>query len=232
MNKETAINFYNKYKLYIFPAVVAASSLFLTIFAIYPQTVKLISNQKIQGELEQKSKILEVKAQTLTSFDESDLARKVQYALFSYPQERDFGNVIGLLQSIGAQSGFAVAAINLEGGTGKTSGAGSYNVRMEISGSKNSLPTLLSRIESSVRLMKILSLEVSVKGNQVVDAVVGVEVLFSPASASFGSLDSPLPQLSSDDEELLTRLATAVPTVAVSPTEVVTTPRGKVNPFE
>lgn len=231
MNKDTIINFYNKYNLYVFPAVVVASSLFLIIFAIYPQTVKLISNQKAQSQLEERSKILEVKAQTLASFDESDLSRKVQYALFSYPQERDFGNVIGLLQSIGAQAGFAVTAINLEGGVSKTSGGG-YNIRMEISGPKSLLPALLSSIESSVRLMKILSLEISVKGNQAVDAVVGVDVLFSPDPQSFGSVDSPLPELSSGDEELLTRLAASAPTVAVSPAEVVTTPIGKVNPFE
>lgn len=232
MNKDTIISFYNKYKLYVFPTVVVASSLFLTIFAIYPQTVKLISNQKAQSQLEERSKILQVKAQTLASFDGSDLSRKVQYALFSYPQERDFGNVIGLLQSIGSQSGFAVTAINLEGGVSKTSAAGGYHVRMEISGPKSLLPPLLKSIESSVRLMKVVSLEISVKGSQTVDAVVGVEVLFSPDPQSFGSLDSPLPELSAEDEELLRRLANSVSTVAVSPAEVVTTPIGKVNPFE
>lgn len=232
MNKDTIIFFYNKYRLYIFPAVVVLSSLFLIIFAIYPQTAKLISNQKVRGELEEKSNFLEVKAQTLSGFDESDLSKKVEYALYSYPQEKDFGNVIGLLQSAGAKSNFLVNTINLEGGVSKTAGSGSYNVRIEVTGPKSLLPALLTNIESSVRLMKVTSLDISVKNNQSIDVIVGVEVLFSPVPQSFGSIDSPLPELSGQDEDLLTTLASSLPSTVSLGEEAATTPRGKVNPFE
>lgn len=232
MNKDTIINFYHKYKLYIFPAAVSLSSLFLIIFAIYPQTVKLVTNQKVQGELEEKSKFLEVKAQALAGFDESDLSRKVEYALYSYPQDKDFGNVIGLLQSIAAKSGFEISAINLEGGAGKASGSEGYNVKVGVSGTKGLLPAFLNNIESSIRLMKVISLDISVKNNQNIDAILGVEVLFSPAPQNFGSIDSPLPGLSGKDEELLATLANSLPAAVSLGGEAVTTPRGKANPFE
>lgn len=231
MNKDTIINFYHKYKLYIFPAVVCASSLFLIVFAIYPQTAKLIANRKIQGELKARSDFLAVKAQTLESFDVFDLSNKVEYALYSFPQEKDFGNVIGLLQLIGTQSNFVVNAINLEGGAGKGAGSQSYNVRMEATGPESLLPALLSNIESSVRLMKVNSIDISGKSGQTIDTVFGIEILFSPAPQTFGSPDSPLPQLSEEDETLLTTLASSMSSVSLEEGGV-TTARGKTNPFE
>lgn len=230
MNKEAIFDFYNKHKIYIFPAVVSASSLFLIVFAIYPQTSKLITNQKIQGELQARSDFLEVKAKTLENFDVSDLTRKVEYALYSFPQDKDFGNVIGLLQQIGAQSNFLVNGINLEGGSSKTAGSQSYNVRMEVNGAKNLLPLFLSNIESSVRLMKVNSIDISGKNDQSTDVVLGIEILYSPLPQTFGSTDSPLPQLSEKDEELLTTLGGSVPSVSLS--EGLTSTRGKANPFE
>lgn len=230
MNKEAIFDFYNKYKIYIFPAVVSASSLFLIVFAIYPQTSKLITNQKIQGELKARSDFLEVKAKTLEDFDVPDLSRKVEYALYSYPQDKDFGNVIGLLQLIGARSNFLVNGINLEGGSSKAAGAQSYNVRMEVNGAKSLLPLFLSNIESSVRLMKVNSIDVSGKNDQSTDVVLGIEILYSPLPLTFGSIDSPLPKLSEKDEELLTTLGGSVPSVSLS--EELISARGKANPFE
>lgn len=231
MNKDTIINFYHKYKLYIFPAVISASSLFLIVFAIYPQTAKLIANQRTQGELKVRSDFLEVKAQTLESFDVFDLSSKAEYALYSLPQEKDFGNVIGLLQLIVARSNFVVNTINLEGGGGKEAGSQSYNVRMEINGPESLLPALLRNIESSARLMKVTSIDISSKSDRTVDAVLGIEILFSPVPPTFGSIDSPLPQLSGEDEDLLTTLVSSVSSVSLEE-GTATTARGKSNPFE
>ena len=46
MKKEDLIKFYTAYRAYIFPAGVALASIFLILFVIYPQTVKLFNNQK------------------------------------------------------------------------------------------------------------------------------------------------------------------------------------------
>ena len=68
MKKEDLQKFYLTYRLYIFPVVVAFSCLVLIILVIYPETVKLIINQKTQEEVLNKHKFLEVKAQTLANF--------------------------------------------------------------------------------------------------------------------------------------------------------------------
>src|SRR3989304_7777764 len=98
MKKEILIKFYTTYRLYIFPAVVGLSSLFLIVFAIYPQVIALINNQKLFGELIDQSKFLEAKADTLESYDENDLARKVNLVIPAYPQDNDFGRILDVLQ--------------------------------------------------------------------------------------------------------------------------------------
>ena len=232
MKKETIIKFYQRYKIFIFPGVVTLSSLFLIVFAIYPQTSKLIANQKTQGELVNKSQFLETKAQDLENYDEGDLSRKVDFALNSYPSEKDFGNTIGLLQTVTAQSGFNIVSLVLDsGGSSNLASIQSFQVKVELTGTKALLAVLLQNLEGSNRLMRVSSVEISATSDsQKIDAAIVISVLYSPIPSSFGTIDSPLPQLSQKDEELITKLA-RVGSVS-QPSIGATGPRGKINPFE
>ena len=234
MKKETILKFYSSYKLFIFPAVVALSSLILIVLVILPQTLKLITNQKVGEDLLNKSQSLEVKAQTLESINEEDLSRNVRYALAVFPSDKDFGNVVGLIQKITSQTGFNIVSLNLGGNTAAKAGTQSFNVTLQLTGSRALLPSLLSALENAPRLMRVGSLEISSVAGGGAQVSLGLDVLYSPAPAEFGTVDSPLPKLSQKDEELLVRLA-RVGSQSVSggaSSGFVSTPRGKVNPFE
>lgn len=225
--KEEAIKFYSKHKLLVFPAVVAISSLILIVFVILPQTLRLITNQSTSEDLLNKSRVLEAKAAELDSLDEQDLSKKVQYALGVYPADKDFGNVMGILQTITSQAGFSIISLNL--GDQSTQ---SYKITLQITGPKTLLPLLLASLEEAPRLIRVDNLEISSASvGRGVEAKLNLNILYSPAPASFGSVDSPLPILSEEDEGLLATLAgnRALPEKVV---EEVSTPRGKANPFE
>jgi len=230
MKKEAIVKFYQTYKLSIFPAVVALSSLVLIIFVIYPQTVKLITNQKVEGEILGKAKVLEAKAQTLADYDPQDLKEKLDFALSAYPADKDLPYTIGLLQQITAQSGFNVVAMNLGTAPIKSEGQG-YSLKLEILGPHHLLPSLLSKIENSARLMRVSSLDVAT-GREVQGATISlnIEVLYAAPPAEFGTVDSPLPQLSEKDEEVIAKLTRVGAISPPIPTQL--GPRGKVNPFE
>ncbi len=235
MKKESVLLFYLKYRFYIFPAVVSISSLFLIVFAIYPQTVSLLNNQRVIGELINKSNILETKAEALEIYDEADLTRKVGLAVNVYPVERDFGNILGLLQQLTAASGFSISSFSLGNATNKLGNAESYEVKLEIKGGKMLFPALIKNIENSPRLMKINRIDISSnQAAQTVDVSLVVRALYSGLPQTFGSPDSPLPKLSQKDEEFLAIMAETVSgnynvgTSSASPL----LPRGKENPFE
>lgn len=232
MNKEVILKFYSSYKLFIFPAVVAISCLVLIVSVILPQTLKLVTNQKVGDDLLTRSENLEVKAQNLESINGEDLSQNLIYALNVYPSDKDYGNIIGLIQKNTSEVGFNIDSLNLGGGgvSAKTD-AQSFSVSLQLSGSKVLLPILLSNFENGPRLMRIANLEVSSTSGEGVQVSLGLDVLYSSSPGDFGSIDSPLPTLSEKDEELLTKLA-VVSGPSVSLGGVVSTPRGKANPFE
>mgnify|MGYP001558324875 CR=1 FL=1 len=232
MKKETVIKFYLTYRLYLFPVAIAISSLILIFLIIIPQLGKLISNQKAEKALVNNLKFLEVKAQTLDSYDSNDLSNKVSYVLASFPQDKDFGNVIGLIQNLTIQSGFSLTTMTISTATNKTANAQSYSIELEVVGPKNLISILLSNIERSTRLMRVGSIEIrNTISQQTVNISLSLDVLFAPTPASFGSIDSTLPDLSQKDQELLTTLAKNFTPVFTS--ENVSLPsRGKANPFE
>lgn len=233
MKKENIIKFYFSYRLYLFPAIVAVSSLILIVFVIYPQVIALITNQKNVSDLISRSKSLEVKAQELESIDEEDLSRKVDYVFSSYPESADFGSVIGLIQTIVSQSGFVATSISVGTSVNKLPNAQSYSIKLDITGPKSLLNILLSNIEKSARLIRVSSIEVTNSQNQQsVTVALNLDILYSPVPTSFGSVDSPLPQLTQKDEQILSILAKNAPSVIPSSTNVILPPRGKANPFE
>lgn len=236
MDKEEILNFYRNYKLYIFPAIVVFSSLILILFIIYPEITNLITNQKLAGEVTSKSKFLEVKAQTLENLDSEDLNRKVGFTLGSYPTNQDFVSVLNILQNITSQSGFNTTSISLGSGSSKNSDVQYYNLKLDMLGQLNLLPVLLSNIESSPRIMRVSSFETTSGKDAQGGAIISlnIEVLYSAAPTSFGNAESPLPELSQKDEEIIAKLARSG-TVVVNQQPTTTTqlgPRGKANPFE
>lgn len=236
MNRESWNKFYKRYRLFIFPAVVALSCLILIVFVMIPQISKIIEGTRKESEIRVKHKFLATKAEALEGYDEADLARKVSYLLASLPAEKDFVNIIGQLQRISSENGFSIAALSLGVGTGGQSPKEqSYGVKMDALGPKSLLNRLLNSIEGSPRLIRINDMEISAgKAGDFVNVSLTIEVLFSPMPKDLGAVDSPLPEISEGEQALIQRLARTqtVPTTAVSTTPLSLTPRGKPNPFE
>lgn len=234
MKKESVIKFYTTYRMFIFPVIVALSSLILIIFVILPQLMALLTNQKNASDLLTRSKSLEVKAAALETYDSSDLARKLDYALSSLPEDKDFATVLGLVQNLAIQSGFSVTSISLgSSGSAKAANAQSYSVKLDVIGVKSLLDVLFSNLEGSTRLMKVSNIEfTNTQKQQAVNASITLDILYLSLPTDFGNVDSSLPEVTDRDEKLIDRLAkNATPSLSSS-ANVSLPPRGRANPFE
>lgn len=232
MEKQQLVKFYSAYKLYIFPSLMVFSCLILIILIIYPQTVRLITNLQVEKETTTKHKLLEAKAQTLASLDAADLEEKVSLSLSSLPTERDFVSVFGLLQNITSQSGFNTLSMFLGSSPQESTKTQSYIIKLDLTGTPTLLPLLISNIENSPRMMRVNKIDTTYdKSSQGAAIVLHIEVLYSSAPAAFGSIDSPLPSLSAQDQEVIAKIAKAG---LVTQPEITPQlgPRGKANPFE
>ncbi|MBI4036051.1 type 4a pilus biogenesis protein PilO [Candidatus Daviesbacteria bacterium] len=234
MKKEEIIKFYQTYKLFLFPTIVALSCLFLIVFVIYPQISNLISNQKNADELMAKSKILETKVIALESLNQDDLSAHVRLALESLPPERDYGGTLGLLQQLVSQAGFSLTSISLNTSSNKSGNINSFPVQVEVKGARIMFQTLLNNLEGSSRLIRVSSFDVSSGADsQIVDASLKLDVLYAQVAPASGGADAPLAGFSEKESQVLSKLAESSNTFISAPSETgPVSPRGKANPFE
>ncbi len=231
MKKEELLNLYRQYRIYIYPILVIVATLILIGLVILPQTFRLVSNNKVESDLTNRFKSLEVKAAELKDISQQDLTREVNTALNAFPGEKDYGNVIGVLQNLTTKNEFTILALELnESSEGNLKIGQSYTVKIEVLGQRSRLKNLLDEIESSPRLMKIRSMDITTgRDADTINATLAISIYYSPIPKSVGSIDAPLPKLSQKDEELLLKLEKESPNLG---SENLFTPRGKSNPFE
>lgn len=231
MKKEDILNFYQKYKLIIFPVLVSVSSVILIVLVIYPQLAKLISNNEMYNTINERSKFLEVKAVELNSLDETDLQNKLNLSLAALPPSKDYTEVISILQSLTNKTGFNIISLQFGQSADSKGDKSNFAVKLDIVGPKVTLDALLDNIEKSYRPMRVSGMELTTNsgGSAVVNVALAINVYFAQLPSSIGSIDAPLPQLSQKDQELITSLSSSV---NVPTTPNVEISRGKVDPFE
>ncbi len=233
MKKEEILKLYSNYKIFLYPLVTAISSLILIVLVIYPQATKLLGNQTAQQEISKRSNFLEAKAQTLENYNQEDLNNKVNLSLTAYPDDKDFANAIGLLQSLTAQSGFSIISLSFGGGTSKDTNVQSYSIKLDLLGPLKNSSILVDNIEHSPRLIKVSGIETSsVRDPNSATISVTLEVLYSAVVNSYGNVDSPLPELSDKDQQVLATLKSSVSSLPQVQATAAASPRGKLNPFE
>ena len=197
------------------------------------QTCALPISQEVVGSLSNKAKFLETKAQTLQGYDEEDLSSVVNSILNAYPADKDYANVLFNLQAIAAKSGFVITTFALSESESSTKVAQSYSLGLNVSGPRVLFSSFLDEIENSSRIMRVDGLELSTTIDpSTIDASLSIVALYSPAPSSYGAVDSPVPELSSKDQEIIAKLSANSFTQASSGQDEVVVPTGKSNPFE
>ena len=244
MNKEALQKLYSRNRIIIFPALVGLAGLSLIVLVIIPQIIGYLKSQDDAKKTQSRLEILEVKAAELSNLPEEELKQKLQFAVTALPTTKDYTSVIGLIQRLSVESGVTLESVNLD--TSKSASltdVNSFAVNVEIASSKISLDEFLKRIEDGPVLMKIGRIEVNLAGSDdSVTASVLIDVFFSPTPKNLGSVETPLPKLSEEEQQLVLELESKVALVPVSiltPTGEITEqppanilPRGKANPFE
>lgn len=177
-----------------------------------------------------KVQFLDSKVSALESYNEEELSSKLAIALSAYPSEKDFQNVLGLLQQLVSGSGFTITSISLGSSAGKSGNSDSFIVKLDVKGSKQLVQNLLNNLETAPRLIKISTIDVSLNQlTETTDVSLSLDLLFASTPKDAGGADSPVPELNQKDEEVLATLRKINESM---PKELVQSPRGKPNPFE
>lgn len=232
MDIKQLLEYYNKYRIIIFPAVTAVAALILIGVIIVPQLFKLIENNETYTTMNNTNTFLDAKAQELTQIDNNALKNKVDLSFLALPANKDLAEVIGLLQKIVADSGLVLASLQF-GKDSVVDGQQAFRVIIEVQGLSTSFAPLMDSIERTYRPMKIDSVEISSpRASLDVTATLNIDVFYTPVPKAIGGLEAPLPKLTAKDEEVIAGLAKYVPQSTAVTTNFVAGPRGRENPFE
>lgn len=232
MNKEEIVNIYIKYKFFLFPFLIVMACILVGFFVIYPQWSRIIADQDRIAALDKKTSLLESKARKLDSLDEKDIKEKLAVALKVLPAESDFATTLGLIQNLANQYQFIIVNFQTSQSGGKENlKLTEYSISLDLIGPRDLMKKFIDSINENFRLMRTARLEINIPSSKdEVTANITVDAFFSQIPQSLGSVDAPVPEISNDDERLMTELASQQPYVA--PTTVSGGPKGKTNPFD
>lgn len=233
--KQVLLNFYNQYKLIVFPLGVSLSGVILITFVIYPQINGLLSGQEEYQKATQRFELLDVKADELEQLDESDLKRKMEIALLALPADKDYPAIIGIVQELIGKYGFIIDGLRVGSSVAKSTGSSGFIIDVQMQGPKDVLPQVLKDLETTSQVMKIASIDLSSspESPNFISANVTIEVYYAGLPSKLGSLDAPLPGLTASDDSLISELIAAQSSLSIiSDKQAVLLPRGKANPFE
>lgn len=233
MSKEGLKEFYQKNRGLIFPVLVGLASLLLIFLVLIPQIGNLISNNSSLTQVQEKSRFLEVKASELQNVDEVQLQKDLNISLNALPSNKDYLEVINLIQALLPQSGFSLNSLQFGQDTNQ-SAKPAFTVKMELSGSRSSLNVLLTNFESTYRPMRIASIETNTKeqNSAFISAVILLNIFYSPLPTTLGSVETPLPKLTDKDQELINNLAKVITPVSSTGPVSGNVQLGKSDPFQ
>ena len=214
-----------KYMIFIYPLAVGVASLILIFFVIVPQLQGFLSGQENVSSARIRLNNLDAKAATLANFDQKAYTEKLLAAFSSLPVDQDLSAIVGIFQNLTTSAGMALSNLRVGG----EEEGNSYSVTAEVVGPANNLSLLLDVVDNSPRVMKLVTLDTNPAGGDLVNATISVNVFYAPAPDSLGLVDTPLPELTEEDQAILTSLT--VPGSVGIP-EPVLLPSGKSNPFE
>lgn len=220
-------NLFLKYRVFIYPLLVIASSVVIIMVLIIPQVKVLFMGQGRLSNSEERLSVLEVKAKELEDLDGNDLSQKLSFALAAMPTEKDYASLIGVFKGLTTASGMSLTSIHLAGGSENEN---AFLVKAELIGAKTVLGRLLENIEKSPRVMKVQSVETTSSGSgDTIFVMITVKAYFESAPQTLGPIDSALPKLTDTDQVVLGTLVRSGSTVNTGP---ILLPSGKSNPFE
>lgn len=225
---------YQRYQIFLLPLFSAVICFGLFGLIVYPQINIFLENRKKIEEINIKQQLLESKLGTLEKVNPDIFKKNIEVALLALPAEKDVTGVISQLLyllninrlTLNEMSFLGVAAQDKQD---------SIQIKIDISGGKDSFKSFITGLASLPRIIKVSSLEVSSsKEGEVIQSSLTLQAFYQVLPNSIGNVNAPLPVISPKETEVLSKIQSSSQVlpqapVASSSGSVV---KGKTDPFK
>lgn len=234
MSTDQIKEIYQKYRIVILPVLTGLASLVIIVFVIIPHFLTYLDVRKqISGTMDDTA-FLVAKAEELQNIDEAATRKDLQTVFTVLPSVQEVPQAMSVLQGLVQKSGLGLISTVYVSSGAAASGGNNFGLNLTVNGPLSQVKSFLSYLQAAPRMFQVQSVNVRFqRGSSGAEVEVPIRVFFSPESGSIGSIDKPLPQLTGEEEILLSKLTAAVGE-AGAPAESTSSavPLGKSDPFQ
>jgi Tfp pilus assembly protein PilO len=227
-----ASEFVNKYKSVILPASSVIVCIGLLIFVIIPQISSSFETIKSLGSSEESFKNLSKKVNLLEQINSSEYRQNVSTALIALPSEKDVPGALNQILFLLNANKLKLNSIGLGGGSPSSNNIEGIQFRLEVEGDISGLKSLLTRVKSVPRLMKVTDLEVSGNRGDIIQATISLTTYFQQITTNLGEIDRPIEEVTQKDLEVLAGISNSQRSIPTTSAVNISGPTGKSDSFE
>ncbi len=225
---------YNKYSVFIIPAITIIIGLAILFFVTIPQFYKLIANNGQIENLNQQKSIYQDKIGTLNKVDVIEYKTDLNNVLSILPIEKDIPSAINSILQVISLSGMTLTNFAIGSNGTPVNGIENFAVNIEVTGTTDQLKNLINSTSRSPRLIKITSLSMNYGAGSAAQMSMDVLVFYAPLDTSVKSNnDQKIELLTSDEKNIIEQIQQIVgSSQSTSVNEpVIDGPTGKDDPF-
>ncbi len=233
MKKELLKFYFNKYQIFIWPAIgIIVSSSFL-ILLIIPQITSVGKSDEDISQLKERSTLLNQKLVQLQAIDVAKYRENLNTVLIALPLDKDIPSAISQIQNLAGSNRLEIVEFTIAAAGPTVNSATSYQVKIDLAGDLASIKNFIEQLKQAPRVMTIEKATLAgTKNSLIYQASLAIDVYRQPQQTNLGGLEDPVTALSDSNLSLLARLSKAVKNIPLVSSSNATGPKGKVNPFE
>lgn len=223
---------YLKYHQFIVPGTVLVIAILITVLVTIPQFLRLFETFNNIRNLTEKKSFFQTKVAALQAIDQVTYQKNLDTALLALPVDKNIPGVTGELLVALSNSGMNLIGITFSNSPPESEKVEEFVLKIDVTGSEESLKNFLDRVKLTPRLIKLASIEVGKAKNGTVSASVGFVTLYQQLPKNIGAVEEPIPTITKEDVQVLADIeakAQALPRVDTNGAASGTT--GKLNPF-
>lgn len=227
--------FYDKYKLWLWPVLVAIIIVAIMAVVITPQFAEYLKTKEEISRLTAQAEKLEQRAQLMEEIDQVATKEGLQVVLTVLPSDQEVPEALSSLQNLVDRSGVLLKSVSYASSKSKTNDKDSFQLSTGIIGPFSSIKDFLINVKGASRIFRVDSISARFqKDGTIVDADIPLSVFYNSAFVvPQVAVDQSVPELTEKEEKLLSQLSESMAQTAIAPVEEAPAgPLGKANPFE
>lgn len=228
---------YLKYRLFLWPIVSGLACLIILGFLVIPEMFSYFKTQGHISDIRNRIEVLEAKAATLESIDDSSNNQNLQVVSTILPADKDVPQTMAVLQDIITKSGLILKNTNYGASNKGAKNSDSFKMSISVNGPISAVRNLLINLADAPQVFQVEAINIQFQNaGSMVEADIPIVVFYQGTGRTSISVDAPVNELSETDKDFLAQLSKLIPTPLSNPSSAsgssVYVPLGKSDPFE